>query len=73
MIICSLPKIHGFCWETTEANALHAVKPPQSSHHGNQSSEVSCYSDARGLVGYQIQYFVCVCVCCMWTGDAADN
>lgn len=63
---------------TTAAHVLQAVKPPQSSHHGNQSREVSCYRDSMRLGRLLCTVLcecicVCACVCCMWTGDGADN
>lgn len=50
------------------------LKLPQSSHHGNQSREVSCYRDGKRLGRLSATVFcMCVRVCFMWTGDGADN
>lgn len=56
------------------SSILHAVKHPQSSHHGNHSREVSCYSDGKWLgVLSATAFCVYLCVCCMQTGDEADS
>lgn len=72
MIIPSLPKKHSrLLIGNIVAHVLHAVKPPQSSHHGNHGKEVSCYRDGKRLGRLSATVlcayiYVCASVCLLY-------